>query len=1135
MRQLLLIAFVLFYCINAWTKDALTFNNVLLPATGAAYCMEKDDSGLLWIGTGDGLYCYDGYRCYHRKSNSENTPYGIQDMSIKGEDIYLACDNGFYEYNIKTNTFLCLIPDIREVNAILTTANNIYIGCKQGLLAWDITEKKAEIVTKDIPSVYAIAEYDNSLMVGALNGLYQVKNGKSIKKNYNGYVGVILRDTALNCFWIGAEGNLYSYDATRDYLQPVEELNGNYIKSLALDHKYNLYIGTDDGLFVKSQKGITKFVHDSSNLSSIQNNIICDIYIDKQQNIWFGNNVGFSMVSPDTLCDIVSLDILTGKSDGNLIYAISQDKDNNIWLGGTDGLVRCGENNADWYKTSNHDMQILHNRVRDIYNDCDGDVWILTDHGINLYDKQNRKLRNFIIEDASGRYSCRWAYGILMDSQRNMWITAFSEGVFVVSKDELLKSNGICKATTFYGKSNGKLKGEHAYHIASDKKGMMWIATNGGLDCINPRNGKTTHISEARCNSLLADSKNRVWIAFDRGLQCYNDEGKRLYDYYFDADDHVAKFFKILEIDGQIWAFSQTDCRVVQPDGQIKIFSLPDINLQSAFYSPSNHMVLLGGMDNVAYVDSRKMNKMDSKHHLLLANLRVNGHDYITKTAPSFIRKLSLRHDENNIEFLLTDIPDSKKIAPIYYYNIEGNDKQWMPLSNDMKITINKLPYGSYTLVVCAVDGMGNQQQEVYRLPITISPPWYLSIWAKLFYAVVLALVIWGIWHFYHVKKKLHEEEERRRKILEQQEMRSRFFSNLSVEIKKLLYHIILPAEKLLSSNALKEEKELTADIRHSATQINALIRQAFDLNGQKNTVRNKLAAPVNIIHFCRGFLHTFESKHPEQNSLNYSFKSEAYEMFMDIPIVRFDSIFNILLNYLCRYTSTGGNISLALKSTSDQLSIVMSASPLTTDISDPSILFERYNSAAVSTDEAVNSELYLAWEYVTFMDGNIHAEYDPEQHELVFTIILPLISKEQKHEKTSLVVQNEDAKHNFEPKKNGDKENDEFLAGVTSTIEKHISDFDFNVSMLQFELGVGEKTLYRRVKQLTGLSPVEYIRHLRMNHAALLLKEGNFTISEVIYLVGFSNSGYFSKCFQSVYSITPTKYKQKWKKPTEQ
>lgn len=144
-------------------------------------------------------------------------------------------------------------------------------------------------------------------------------------------------------------------------------------------------------MYVIANNKIKLFQHDSSNSSTIQNNIICDIYIDRQQNIWLGNNVGFSMIPYKSSCDIVSLGDLTGNVGGNLIYAISQDKDNNLWLGGTDGLIRYSEsqtgNEADWYKQSGNGLRILHNRVRDIYNDRDDDVWILTDHGINLYDK----------------------------------------------------------------------------------------------------------------------------------------------------------------------------------------------------------------------------------------------------------------------------------------------------------------------------------------------------------------------------------------------------------------------------------------------------------------------------------------------------------------------------------------------------------------------------------------------------------------------------------------------------------------------------------------------------------------------------------------------------------------------------
>ena len=61
----------------------------------------------------------------------------------------------------------------------------------------------------------------------------------------------------------------------------------------------------------------------------------------------------------------------------------------------------------------------------------------------------------------------------------------------------------------------------------------------------------------------------------------------------------------------------------------------------------------------------------------------------------------------------------------------------------------------------------------------------------------------------------------------------------------------------------------------------------------------------------------------------------------------------------------------------------------------------------------------------------------------------------------------------------------------------------------------------------MVGLSPVEYIRLIRMKRAAILLSQSKFSVSEVMYSVGFTNSGYFSKCFQKAFGTTPTKYAQ--------
>jgi AraC-type DNA-binding domain-containing proteins len=101
----------------------------------------------------------------------------------------------------------------------------------------------------------------------------------------------------------------------------------------------------------------------------------------------------------------------------------------------------------------------------------------------------------------------------------------------------------------------------------------------------------------------------------------------------------------------------------------------------------------------------------------------------------------------------------------------------------------------------------------------------------------------------------------------------------------------------------------------------------------------------------------------------------------------------------------------------------------------------------------------------------------------------------------------------------------DKLFAKAVAVIEAHISDSEFNVTSLQNELGVGNKLLYRRIKQITGMTPVEYIRDIRMKKAALLLREGKYSVSEVMFMVGFSNTGYFSKCFQKAFGMTPTEF----------
>jgi AraC-like DNA-binding protein len=105
----------------------------------------------------------------------------------------------------------------------------------------------------------------------------------------------------------------------------------------------------------------------------------------------------------------------------------------------------------------------------------------------------------------------------------------------------------------------------------------------------------------------------------------------------------------------------------------------------------------------------------------------------------------------------------------------------------------------------------------------------------------------------------------------------------------------------------------------------------------------------------------------------------------------------------------------------------------------------------------------------------------------------------------------------------------EKFLSSITQIIEDRLSDSDLNVSALCDISGINNKQIYRKLKQLTGMTPVEYIRSVRMKKAAMLFRQKKFSVAEVMYMVGFSNHSYFSKCFKSEFGKTPWEYMEEY------
>lgn len=103
----------------------------------------------------------------------------------------------------------------------------------------------------------------------------------------------------------------------------------------------------------------------------------------------------------------------------------------------------------------------------------------------------------------------------------------------------------------------------------------------------------------------------------------------------------------------------------------------------------------------------------------------------------------------------------------------------------------------------------------------------------------------------------------------------------------------------------------------------------------------------------------------------------------------------------------------------------------------------------------------------------------------------------------------------------------EQLLQKALKLIEEHIDNSEYNVEQLSADMGMSRMNLYRKLQAITGQTPTEFIRTIRLKRAAQLLQDGKLNVSEVADRVGFSSSSYFTKCFKEQFGVLPTQYSE--------
>ena len=101
-----------------------------------------------------------------------------------------------------------------------------------------------------------------------------------------------------------------------------------------------------------------------------------------------------------------------------------------------------------------------------------------------------------------------------------------------------------------------------------------------------------------------------------------------------------------------------------------------------------------------------------------------------------------------------------------------------------------------------------------------------------------------------------------------------------------------------------------------------------------------------------------------------------------------------------------------------------------------------------------------------------------------------------------------------------------EFITKVRMLVEQHLGESEYGVEQLANDLCMERTGLYKKLKSMSGITPVAFMRNVRLQRAAALLKEGEKSVNEVADITGFGSPSYFAKCFKKAYGILPSEYK---------
>ena len=1024
------------------TADGLSSNDV--------NCIFKDSHGFVWIGTASGLDRYDGYsiRIFHSQ-HPDSTALRDNYVQHIEEDargnLWIQAGNSYSIFDPRTERFVWLDgrearrrglpgePTLATVDGddIWYTVDNRRLFRQKGngrpqeimipALRADISDVRIFPGGRQV----AIADrLGNVTIVDANTGKTRLR-ASSPREMPGGEDFYLFVDNE-GLIWVFSVAGVDILDPAtgRWGAAPVTEaIRDVAVKTITQDNDGNIWIGTDNhGIAILHKDGTSEtLLNNPLDAYSLPNNTVKYLYNSGDSGMWAGTyKKGVSIYYPSEnkfvsrlLADV---NCISRATDG---YAT-------VWLGtDNEGLLRYNYETGAMEKVADP-AERDPRAITALASDPEGNLWIGTyQGGLKRYSHGT-----FSHWTTGNGLASDNIWGILPGRDGRLWLATLGGGL------QLFDPAGGTFRT--FNKSNSNLNTDHVTSLARSRDGSLYVGTTYGIERVNPTdysitglNGKDKTgrgLSNLNVTQLATDSRGLLWVGTREGLEVYDAKADTIYDISLSERFPNPFILGVTEgADHTMWVAVGNELfnirtEQTRPDSSLSFtvstFGSHDGILSGAFNQrsmcllPSGEM-LAGTLDGIVGINPDGMPLNTAPPRIMLTGLAIKnvpveagdtcGGRRVLAEAIDYASEIRLNHDQNDITIGFATDNYSNTTRTLYRYRLTGLDDEWLQCQpGTHHATFTNLVPGTYTLEIEAVNSDGVVCAAPRTLKIIVEAPWWSTWWARLIYVLAASGAVIAIVYMLHRRSitRLHrrQKEELAKKTEELNQLKFKFFTNISHDLRTPLTLILSPVDSMLRETNDERDRRRLTTVKANASRLLYLVNQLLDFRKNEMAGLKLHLSEGNLAESIRQSLATFADL-TDLRGITLDTDLQDSHMQMSYDNDKFTKMLVNLLSNAVKYTPDGGHITVGMRRDGEWVKVSVADTGKGIPDADKRRIFERFYRGSDESDLNTGSGigLSLVYEYARLHGGSVEVA-DNHPRGTVFTITLPYREADGSH-----------------------------------------------------------------------------------------------------------------------------------------